>query len=104
MTLDQVLQGSRDEEIFLPQSQLAPGWALVIRIQELANRFGARFFSDCADIVAGIENVEFERVGRTRRPQPQRIDLLAAPTDDRGIVGNSLHRFGGMPDRAVASL
>ncbi len=104
MTLDQILQRGGDKEIFLAQPQLAPGRALVIRIKELADRFGARLLGDGAEIVAGVEDVELEGVGRARRPQPQRVDVLAAPADDRGVVGDRLHGFRWVPDRAVASL
>ena len=37
VALDQILQRGGDEEIFLPQPQLAPGRALVIRIEEFAD-------------------------------------------------------------------
>ena len=38
VTFDQILQRGRDEEIFLAQPQLAAGRALVIRVEELADR------------------------------------------------------------------
>ena len=104
MALDQILQRGRDEEIFLTQPQLAAGRALVIRIEKLADRFGARLLGAGAEIVAGVEHVELERVGRPRRPQPQGVDVLAAPAHDRRIVGDGLHGFRRMPDRAVAAL
>ena len=104
VALDQILQRGRDEEIFLAQPQFAPRRALVVRIEELADRFGARFLGAGAEIVAGVEDVELERIGRARRPQPQRVDVLAAPADDRGVVGDRLHGFRRMPDRAVAAL
>jgi hypothetical protein len=87
----------------LTQPQLAARRALVIRVEELADRFGAGLFRAGAEIVAGIEHVELERVGRPRRPQPQRIDVLAAPAHDRGVVGDGLHGFRRIPDRAVAA-
>src|SRR6266853_844124 len=104
MTLDQILQRGRDEEIFLTQPQLAARRALVVRIEELADRFRARLLGAGAEIIAGVEHVELERVGRARRPQPQRVDVLAAPTHDRCVVGDGLHGFRRMPDRALASL
>ena len=103
MPLDQILQRGRDEEIFLAQPQFAARRALVVRIEEFADRFRARFLGDGAEIVAGVEDVELERIGRARRPQPQRVDVLAAPADDRGVVGDGLHGFGRMPDGAVAA-
>ncbi len=104
MAVDQILQRGRDEEIFLPQPQFAPRRALVVRIEELADRLRARLLGAGAEIVAGVEDVELERIGRARRPQPQRVDVLAAPADDRRVVGDRLHGFAGTPDRAVAAL
>jgi len=58
VTVDQILQRGRDKEIFLAQPQLAPRRALVVRIKEFANRFGARLLGAGAEIVAGVEDVE----------------------------------------------
>ncbi len=104
MPLDQILERGRDEEIFLAQAQLAPRRALVIRIEEFADRFRARLLGAGADIVALVEGVELQGIGRARRPQPERIDVLAAPADDRRVIGERLHGLGRMPDRAVAAL
>ena len=101
--LDQVLQRGRNEEIFLPQPQLAPRGALVVRIEEFADRFRARFLGDGAEVIAGVEDVEPQRVGRARRPQPQRVDVLAAPADDRRVVGDGLNGFRRPPRRAVTA-
>ena len=46
MALDQVLQRGRDEEIFLPQPELAARGALVVRVEEFADRFRARFLGE----------------------------------------------------------
>ena len=104
MPLDQILQRGRDEEIFLPQPKLASRRALVVRIEEFADRFRARFLGGGADIVAAVEDVELERIGRARRPQPQRIDVVAAPADDRRVIGDRLHGLGWTPGGAVAPL
>ena len=68
--LDQILQRGGDEEIFLTQPQFAARRALVVRIEEFADRFRARFLGDGAEIVAGVEDIEPQRIGRARRPQP----------------------------------
>ena len=101
--LDQILQRGGDEEIFLAQPQFAARRALVVRVEEFADRFRARLLGHGAEIVAGVEDVELERIGRARRPQPQRIDVLAAPADDRRVVGHRLHGFRRTPCRAVAA-
>jgi hypothetical protein len=54
-----------------------------------------------AEIVAGVEGVELERIGRARRPQPQRVDVLAAPADDRRVVGDRLDGFAGCQMRVA---
>ena len=101
--LDQILQRGRDEEIFLAQPQFAARRALVVRIEEFADRLGARLFGAGADIVAAVEDIELERIGRMRRPQPERVDVLAAPADDRRVVGHRLHGFRRVPGGAVAA-
>jgi hypothetical protein len=68
MPLDQILQRGGDEEVFLAQPQFAPRRALIVRIQELADRLGARLLGAGAKIVAGIEDVEFQGIGRARQP------------------------------------
>ena len=96
----EVLQRRGDEEIFLPQPQLAARRRLVARVENLRDRFRARLLGQRADMVAAVEGVEPQRIGRARRPQPQRVHVPAAPADDRRVVG---HRFDGlvrMPDRA----
>src|SRR5438045_8904496 len=104
MAINQSLQGGRDEKIFLTQAKFAACRTLVIGIEELADRLSACLLGAGAQIVAGVENVELERVGRARRPQPQRVDVLAAPTHDRGVVGDRLNGLARMPCGAVASI
>ena len=100
----EILQRRRDEKVFLPQPQFAAGRALVVGIEEFADRLGARLFGHRAEIVAGVEDVDPQWVGRARRPQPQCVDVLAAPADDRCVIGDGLHGLAGMPDGALAAL
>ena len=51
-------------------------------------------------MVALIESVEPQRIGRACRPQPQRVDVAAAPAHHRRVIGNGLHRLGRLPDMA----
>ena len=64
VALDQILQRGGDEEVFLPEPQLLAGRRLVARIEDLRDRLGARLLGQRADMVAGVEDVEAERVDR----------------------------------------
>ena len=87
---NEVEQRGGGEEIFLPQTQLLAGRRRVARIENLGDRLGAHRLGKRADVVAGVEGVELQRVGRARRPQAQRIDVPAAPADDRRVVARPL--------------
>src|SRR3954453_4411676 len=104
MAINEILQGGGDKKILLTQAQFATRRTLVVGIEELADRFSARLLGAGAEIVASVENVELERVGRARRPQPQRVDVLAAPAHDRGVIGDRLNGLARMPCGAVASI
>ena len=71
-------------------------------IEDLRDRLGARLLRQRADMVALVEHVEPQRVDGARRPQPQRVDVPAAPADDRRVVGDRLDRLVGMPHRPHA--
>src|SRR5580700_9245934 len=51
-------------------------------------------------MIAAVEHVEAQRIDRPGRPQPQRVDMRAAPADDRRIVGDGLDRLFGVPDKS----
>ncbi len=100
MAADQILQAGRGEEILLPQPQLLPGRRVVAGIQHLADGVGAAAIGQRADMVAAVERIQAQRVRRARRPQAQRIDVLAAPADDRRVIGDRLDGLGRLPDMA----
>ena len=100
MAADDVLQRGRGEEILLPQPQLLPGGRGVVRIEHARDGFGLRAGGRGADDVAAIEARRAASGGRARRPQPQRVDVTAAPAGDRRVVRHRQHRLGRIPDRA----
>ena len=76
-------------------------------IEHARDRLGLRAFLQRADVVAGVELVEQDRIDRLRAPEPQRIHPRAAPADDRGIEGHRedvLGRPPFEPGRAVRLL
>jgi hypothetical protein len=98
VTADEVEQRRRSEEIFLPEPQFLSRWRRVAGVENLGDRFSPHGFGKGADIVAGVEGFELQGVGRSRRPQAQRVDVPAAPAHHRRIVGHRFDCLGRMPD------
>ncbi len=95
---NEVEQRSGGEEIFLPQAQFLARRRRVAWIEHLRDRLGAHAVGQRADVVAGVERVELERIEGARRPQAQRVHVPSAPADDRRVVSDRLDRLVGMPD------
>ena len=55
-------------------------------------------------MVAAVERVEHQRVGRARRPQAQRVHELPAPADHRRVVGDRDDAFRRVPDRTAGAV
>ena len=49
-------------------------------------------------MIAAVEGLEIDRFQRPRLPQPQRVDMLAAPADNRRVIGDSGDNLDRMPD------
>jgi hypothetical protein len=95
-----VLQRGRREEELLAQAQFLAGGRAVGRIENAGQAFGLVAFAQGADVVAGVEGIEQDRVDRLGRPEAQRVDALAAPADDRGVEGGGDDALGRLPDVA----
>ena len=98
---DDVLNGSGGEEIFLPQPQLLPGRAGVGGIEHAHQRIGTHLIGERPDMVARVEGVELQRVKRGGGPEPQRVDALPAPADDRSIDSGRYDMFSRYPLRTI---
>ena len=55
-------------------------------------------------MVAGVERVEPDRIDRLGAPQAQGVHGIAAPADDRRVVGDSQHFFGGLPGMTLRAV
>ena len=64
MALQDVLQRGGGEEILLPQPQLLAGLVRIGRIEHARQRIGLVAFAQRADVVAGVEGVEQDRIDR----------------------------------------
>ena len=65
---------------------------------DLGYRLGPNLFGQRPGVVAVVERVQPKRVGGSSRPQPQRIDPPAAPSDGGCVVGHCLDGFRRVPD------
>jgi hypothetical protein len=103
----EILQRRRGEEELLPQPQLVAGGRVVARVEHARDRFEAHAVGERADVVAPVEVVEPQRIGRARGPQAQRVDVPATPSGDRCVEGDRVDALRGIPAvarRAVVGL
>jgi len=98
VTAKDVLQRGGTEEIFLAQPQFLAGRGGVGRIKDAGQRLGLVAFLERADVVAGVEGFQQDRIDRLGRPQAQRVDMFATPADHRRVVGRGDHPFARLPD------
>ena len=96
-----VLQRAGDEEELLRQPQPLAGLGLVVRVQHLGDGLGHHLLVHRAVVVAEVERVEVERLGRLGPPEPQQVGGGRAEPGDRGVVGHALHAPLRDPAHAV---
>ena len=101
---EKILQRRRGEEELLAQPQLVARGGIVAGIEHARDRFEAHAVGERAHVVAAVEVVEAQRIGRARGPQSQRVDVPAVPTGDRRIEADridGLRRLPAVSGRAV---
>jgi hypothetical protein len=101
----QVAQRAGDQEIFLQEAQALAHAGGIVGIEHAGQRFGGQRLGHRADELAMAELLEVEIVGRGRRPQPQRVDVVPAIAHDRPVErdadqGRGLARDGAQPAAA----
>ena len=99
VSVQQVLQRGRREEILLPQPQFLARRRFVAGVEDLRYGIRPRPRGQRADMIAAVERLQRQRVRRPCRPQPQRVRVPAPPADDGRVVGDGDHGLIGNPDR-----
>ncbi len=89
--LQDVLQRGADEEILLPEPQLAAGLGAVVRIEHLGQAFPMRLVADRAQMIALVEAPQIELLRRAGRPQAQRVDGVGAVARHRHVERRRQH-------------
>jgi len=92
-TPQDVLQGTGDEEVLLPQTQLFSGQHIVVGVKNLGEVFRQHFVLNRLNVRPFVEVIKVEFVIGPRRPEPQGVDAVAV-SDDRQIVRDPHDLFG----------
>ena len=92
-----VLDRCGGEEELLAQPQLLAGGVGIGRIEHPRQALGAVAVGQGADVVAGVERVQTDRIEGLGGPQAQGVDPLAAPADHRRVDRHGDQPFGRPP-------
>ncbi len=95
--VEQVTERRSHEEVLLLQAQLLALRRRVLRVEDLRDVLGVRLAAHGGLVVAGVEGLEVERLGRARAPQPERVDVPGAVPGYEVVVGDGLDRPAGRP-------
>ena len=96
-------QRAGDQKILLHEAQSLPHARRVVGIEHSRQGFGRERLGHRADEIAVAEFLKVEIVGRSRGPQPQRVDGLAAVADHGPIKRNADQRGRPAGNGAQAS-
>ena len=99
-----VLQGTRDEEVLLLEPQFLALDGLVVGIENLGEILRDDLLVHRAVVVATIEHLEIERLGRFRAPQSKRVGRVRVVAENRRVVRDADHDALGQPAHAMAPL
>src|SRR5215472_3324308 len=91
MNANHVLQRAGDEEILLLQAEALALEAFIVGIQDFRNVLREHLLSDRTLIIASVEAVKVEGFGGFRRPKPQIIRSMFAVSQNRSVIGNTVH-------------
>ena len=87
-TNQNVLNGRRDEEVLLLQSQLLPLELTVVRIQDARDGFRATTALESRRVVSLVEDVQIDLVHGNGLPQSQDVAVVRLVPRDRRVVGD----------------
>ena len=94
---DDILQGSRAQEVLLFETQFLTVHGGIVRVQHLRNRFGKFHVLHGGDVVTVVEVAEAEVVGGLRAPETQVVHGIVLVARNRGVVGQGKHEILGFP-------
>jgi hypothetical protein len=101
---EEVRDRAGDEEVLLLEPQLLALRRRVLRVQHLGDVLREGLRARRGDVVALVEDLEVERLGRLGAPQPQRVDAAVAVPGDHVVVRDALDVPRRVPARALPAL
>src|SRR5258708_1944312 len=102
-TPNQIRKRTGNEKILLHETQPLPQGGRIIRVEYAGQRFRLESLGHGAYKITVAECLKIEEVGRTRGPEPERIDILASVPHHGPIEGDSDQRGGPSDDGTQGS-
>ena len=91
---DDTLNGCRNKEILLFQTQRFTFVMVVVRVKDFGNRFRHSLFLLCAEKITLCKQIHIQRRCGTGIPQPQGVDVFGSVTRNHHITRNGQNRCG----------
>src|SRR5579862_4773608 len=88
-TRNDVGKRTTNQEILLDEAQCLTGDGRIVGVQYACDGLSRHPIYHGADEIAGAELAEVEEIRRSRRPEPERIDVCSAVAYYWTIIGNT---------------
>ena len=92
-----IVDGSRAEEVLLLKSQLFTSISAVVRVKNTGDVFSLLSLGDGTVVVTGVELVEVKGVSWSRSPQSQVVGVVGVESWNWSIVGHSDDFLAALP-------
>ena len=102
MATHHVVHARRTEEVLLLETQFLSGRDVVVGVEHLRDRLAVALGQRRAHVVAVVEELKIEVVGRLGGPQAQVVDDAVLVARHRRVVGHGPDAFGVGPTEARA--
>ena len=101
LIVEEIADRAGHEEVLLLEAQLLALRRRVLGVEDLGDVLGEGLRAGRLGVVAGVEDLQVEALGRLGAPQPQGVDDAVAEARDHVVVGDAEHVPSGDPARAL---
>ena len=92
-----IVEGSRAEEVLLLKSQLLSGIGAVVRVKDTGDVLGVLSFSDSPVMIARVEFGEIKAVVTSRFPKSQVVCVICVESRNWSVISHSFHFLAVAP-------